>query len=44
MSERVTMLGGTLEAGPDPKGGFRVHAVMPVRPGAERDGDAEVSG
>jgi signal transduction histidine kinase len=43
MSERVTMLGGTLEAGPDPKGGFRVHAVMPVRPGAERDGDAEVS-
>jgi signal transduction histidine kinase len=44
MSERVTMLGGTLQAGPGPKGGFRVHAVMPVRPGAERAGDAEVSG
>ena len=44
MSERVTMLGGTLEAGPDPAGGFRVQAVMPVRPEAARDGDAEVRG
>jgi signal transduction histidine kinase len=40
MSERVTMLGGTLEAGAEEAGGFRVRAVMPVRPEAEPDGDA----
>jgi signal transduction histidine kinase len=44
MSERVTMLGGSLAAGPRPAGGFRVQAVMPVRPEAARDGDAGVSG
>jgi signal transduction histidine kinase len=44
MSERVTMLGGTLEAGPGAAGGFRVRAVMPVRPDTGRDGDAEVRG
>ncbi|MGA8116972.1 MAG: sensor histidine kinase [Actinocatenispora sp.] len=30
MRERATALGGTLEAGPRPGGGFRVHAVLPV--------------
>ena len=30
MRERATMLGGTLEAGPLPEGGFRVHARLPL--------------
>jgi signal transduction histidine kinase len=30
MRERVTALGGTFTAGPDPAGGFRVHATLPV--------------
>jgi signal transduction histidine kinase len=30
MSERVAMLGGVLEAGPRPEGGFRVHAGIPI--------------
>ena len=30
MRERAAMLGGTLEAGPLPEGGFRVHARLPV--------------
>jgi len=30
MRERATMLGGTLEAGPLPDGGFRVHARLPL--------------
>ncbi len=29
MSERTTLLGGTLEAGPGPKGGWMVEAVLP---------------
>jgi len=32
MRERVAVLGGTFTAGPQPGGGFRVHAVIP-RPG-----------
>jgi signal transduction histidine kinase len=32
MRERVAMLGGRFSAGPQPGGGFRVHAVIP-RPG-----------
>jgi signal transduction histidine kinase len=31
MAERVAMLGGRLETGPGPGGGFRVHAVLPIR-------------
>jgi signal transduction histidine kinase len=31
MRERVAMFGGSLDAGPDPAGGFRVRAVIPVR-------------
>jgi signal transduction histidine kinase len=35
MRERVTMLGGSLEAGPTENGGFRVTAVLPLRPPGE---------
>jgi signal transduction histidine kinase len=35
MRERVTMLGGTLDAGPADDGGFRVAAVLPVGPPEE---------
>ncbi|MGW9174537.1 sensor histidine kinase [Streptomyces decoyicus] len=31
LRERVTVLGGTFEAGPGPDGGFRVSAVIPTR-------------
>ncbi|HEX7144358.1 MAG TPA: histidine kinase, partial [Gaiellaceae bacterium] len=31
MRERVTFYGGTLEHGPHPEGGFRVHATFPLR-------------
>jgi signal transduction histidine kinase len=30
MRERAAMLGGTLDAGPLPDGGFRVHARLPL--------------
>jgi signal transduction histidine kinase len=30
MRERARALGGTLEAGPRPDGGFRVQATLPV--------------
>jgi len=30
MRERAAAVGGTLDAGPRPGGGFRVHAVLPV--------------
>ncbi|MFE5486056.1 sensor histidine kinase [Streptomyces sp. NPDC056527] len=32
MRERAAALGGTIEAGTRPDGGFRVHAVLPARP------------
>jgi signal transduction histidine kinase len=32
MRERATLLGGTLEAGPQAGGGFRVHAHLPLEP------------
>jgi signal transduction histidine kinase len=34
MAERVTALGGRLDAGPRVEGGWRVHAVLPLREGA----------
>ena len=33
MRERTAMLGGTLDAGPAPGGGFRVHARLPLEAG-----------
>jgi signal transduction histidine kinase len=36
MRERVALLGGSLEAGPDSRGGFAVRAVLPVPAGALR--------
>jgi signal transduction histidine kinase len=32
MQERASLLGGTLEAGPLPRGGYRVHARLPIGP------------
>jgi signal transduction histidine kinase len=40
MRERVTMLGGSLDAGPTGDGGFRVSAVLPVSSPAEESGEA----
>jgi signal transduction histidine kinase len=39
MTERAEVLGGRLEAGPAPGGGFRVSAVLPSEPGAGATGD-----
>lgn len=32
MSERALLLDGSLEAGPDPQGGWSVRASLPVAP------------
>jgi signal transduction histidine kinase len=38
MTERAGMLGGRVEAGPAPSGGWRVKAVLPARTGGEGSG------
>ncbi|GHD83955.1 two-component sensor histidine kinase [Streptomyces naganishii JCM 4654] len=40
MRERVTALGGTLTTGPRYGGGFRVHAILPVKTSTRAPGDA----
>ncbi len=41
MRERVSVFGGTLEAGPLPGGGFRVRSRIPYRPAELAEGSAE---
>jgi signal transduction histidine kinase len=38
MTERAAMLGGRVDAGPAPTGGWRVNAVLPARTDAGRTG------
>ncbi|MFF9566074.1 histidine kinase [Streptomyces sp. NPDC014685] len=44
MRERVTALGGTLTAGPRYGGGFRVHAILPVKARGEESGQPDTAG
>jgi signal transduction histidine kinase len=37
LHERITQLGGTLEAGDDPEGGFRLHIVAPLQTKEQKD-------
>ncbi|WP_405653662.1 sensor histidine kinase [Streptomyces sp. RK9] len=41
LAERITAAGGALESGPEPRGGFRVTAVLPVA--EDRDGGTHVT-
>jgi len=38
LRERVALLGGSLEAGNDPEGGFRLHITVPLPAGEQEDG------
>ncbi|MEU8623967.1 histidine kinase [Streptomyces sp. NPDC048669] len=44
MRERVTALGGTLTAGPRYGGGFRVHAILPVKALPQQSEQPDVAG
>jgi signal transduction histidine kinase len=37
LRERLALYGGTLEAGPRIRGGYRLHAVIPLVPAANPD-------
>jgi len=38
LRERVTLLGGSLEVGNDPEGGFRLYIAVPLQAEGQRDG------
>lgn len=40
MRERAGLVGGSLETGPGPDGGFRVHAILPVEPAGHKEVNA----
>ncbi|KUN75949.1 sensor histidine kinase [Streptomyces griseoruber] len=42
LAERVGMVGGRVEAGPAPGGGWRIEATLPVGEGPDGDGDGAV--
>ncbi|MER7499529.1 histidine kinase [Nonomuraea pusilla] len=44
MRERVALLGGALDAGPLPRGGFEVRAVLPVQGSAGHSGEGSAGG